>query len=214
MQGGRRSHSGAMATDDNEADGVIPGETGEISLRPWVLLYAGPVKRRDESFAGTGFFLYESIFDAAVKEILFGLVVFFIREGSVDFRVFTGPAAGDVLAHEAEQDLFWSEVVPYPIDDVLCIVYVAGQDEMADDDAFLEYAVVVQNIGARLVVHSEDGPGRYVRIVPGSAVALGHGRVHVLQVGQVNLDFSLEGPDRFYPFIAAAVVDHWYGQRL
>ena len=38
MQGGRRSHSGAMATDDNEAGGAIPDETGETSPRPWVLL--------------------------------------------------------------------------------------------------------------------------------------------------------------------------------
>ena len=38
MQGGRRSHSGAMVTDDNEADGAIPGEAGETSPRPWVLI--------------------------------------------------------------------------------------------------------------------------------------------------------------------------------
>lgn len=75
-----------MATDDNEADGTIPGETGETRPRPWVLLYACPVEGRDESFAGAGFFLYESVFDAAVKEVLFGLVVFFVRQGPVDFR--------------------------------------------------------------------------------------------------------------------------------
>ena len=203
-----------MATDDNEADGTIPGETGETSPRPWVLLYAGPIKRRDESFAGAGFFLYESVFDAAVKEVLFGLVVFFVRQGPVDFRVFAGPAAGDVLAHEAEQDLFRLEVVPYPVDDALCVVYVARQDEMADDDALLEHAVVVQDIGACLFVHGEDGTGCYVRIVPGTAVAFCHGGVHVFQVRQVNLDFAFEGPDRFYPFIAAAVVDDRYGKRL
>ncbi len=38
MRGGRRSHSGAMVTDDNEADGAIPGEAGGIRPRPWVRL--------------------------------------------------------------------------------------------------------------------------------------------------------------------------------
>ena len=34
MQGGRRSHSGAMMTDDNEADGALSGEAGETSFQP------------------------------------------------------------------------------------------------------------------------------------------------------------------------------------
>jgi len=34
MQGGRRSHSGAMVTDDNEADGALSGEAGETSFQP------------------------------------------------------------------------------------------------------------------------------------------------------------------------------------
>ena len=28
-----------MVTDDNEADGALSGEAGEISHRPWVLIY-------------------------------------------------------------------------------------------------------------------------------------------------------------------------------
>ena len=34
VQGGRRSHSGAMVTDDNEADGALSGEAGETSFQP------------------------------------------------------------------------------------------------------------------------------------------------------------------------------------
>ncbi|KUH57124.1 hypothetical protein [Megasphaera sp. DJF_B143] len=34
IQGGRRSHSGAMVTDDNEADGALSGEAGETSFQP------------------------------------------------------------------------------------------------------------------------------------------------------------------------------------
>ena len=34
MQGGRRSHSGAMMTDDNEADDALSGEAGEIRFQP------------------------------------------------------------------------------------------------------------------------------------------------------------------------------------
>ena len=39
MQGGRRRRSGATLTDDDAVDDGHAGEAGEISHRPWVLIY-------------------------------------------------------------------------------------------------------------------------------------------------------------------------------
>ena len=72
----------------------------------------------------------------SLKFSVWSFIVFFVA----DFRVFAGPAAGDVLAHEAEQTCS-PEVLR--VDDALCVV---DHDEMAMTTPFLEHAVVVQDM--------------------------------------------------------------------
>ena len=57
------------------------------------------LKTGDEGTAGTILFLDETVFNAAVKEVLFGFVVFGVRQRTIDFRMLGSRAAGNVLTH-------------------------------------------------------------------------------------------------------------------
>ena len=105
-------------------------------------------------------------------------------------------------------------MVPHPVDDGFCIVQAARQNEVTDDDALLQEAVIVQFVRANLVVHMKDGFRCDLGIIFSRTVALSQGRIEVFQIGQINLDLALESVDGRCRFIAAAVVDNRHGQGL
>ena len=101
----------------------------------------------------------EAILDETGEEVILGFLVFVIREGPVDFRIVGGLATGDVLAHEAEEDLSRQEMIFDPVDDALRVLDAAREYQVADDDAALQDTVITHDVGADLVVHAQDGFG-------------------------------------------------------
>ena len=99
--------------------------------------HAGTVKGGDEIVAGTVCFLYKAVFNAAVKEILLRFPILFLRQATIDFRESRSVAAGDILPHQAEQNLSFRERFCYPVNDALGVFQLSRQDKMANDDAFL-----------------------------------------------------------------------------
>ena len=107
---------------------------------------------------------------STVKEVLFGFVVFFVRQGPIDFRVLCCRAAGNVLPHETEQYLAVIEMGTYPVDDGFCVVDAAGQNQVADYYAGLQHAVFVELIRADLFIHAQNGFCGDVRIIFGGTI--------------------------------------------
>ena len=62
-------------------------------------LHPRPVEGGDESLDGAVLFLDESIFDAAVEEVLFRLIVLFVRQAPIDLWIVPSPPSGHVLTH-------------------------------------------------------------------------------------------------------------------
>ena len=100
-------------------------------------LHSGSVKAGDEFSAGRFFFLHEPVFDAAVEEIIFHFFVFFRCNFPVQFRVFVGTAAGNVLVHEAEHHIPGLKGLRHPVNDAFRVFQISGQYQVADDDAAL-----------------------------------------------------------------------------
>lgn len=91
-----------------------------------IFLYSCTVKAGDKVLAGCITLLHKAIFDSALQQIAFQLLVFLIRNLAVDFRIFVGAAAGNVLVHQAEHYLPRLEVGSNPVDNSLGIVRHSG----------------------------------------------------------------------------------------
>ena len=86
----------------------------------------------------------------AVEEIIFHFFVFFRCYLPVQFRVFVGTAAGNVLVHEAEHHIAGLKGLRHPVNDAFRILQKSRQHQVADDDTTLHDAVCVQPVGADL----------------------------------------------------------------
>ena len=122
-------------------------------------------------------------------------------------------APGGVLAHEGKQHLAPAKLLRHPVHDGLGLSHLSGQDQVPDDYALFQQAIL-QHHGAGLAHHLPNGVHGHLRVVPGGGISLGCLPVQILQIGQVNVHLALQGFQRLYLFISAAVVHHRNPQRL
>lgn len=172
------------------------------------------VEDGDEGFVGAFFGLDVAVGDAEIFHVAFAFLIFFVCDSPVDFGEFAGSSVWNVLAHEAEEDVAGGEGFCYVFHDALGVFYLAGEDEVADEDAFFEDAVGAYFVGAGLTEHLLNGGGGFFEVVRGVAVAFGCFAVHVLEVREPALDFISQESDCVDAFVAAAVVDDGDGQRV
>ena len=123
----------------------------------------------------------------------------------LQFRPLCQIADGRVLAHEAEEHLTGCERFPDPVDDAAGVFRLSRQNEVPDEHAALQHAVLVEPERAGLAVHLQNGGAGDLRIVRRGGVARGRFRQGVLQVRQIYLHEPVEHAQRFDAFIARAV---------
>ena len=92
------------------------------------------VEDGDEGFVGAFFGLDVAIGDAEVFHVAFAFLIFFVCDSPVDFGEFAGSSVWNVLAHEAEEDVAGGEGFCYVFHDALGVFYLAGEDEVADEE--------------------------------------------------------------------------------
>ncbi|MPN26195.1 hypothetical protein SDC9_173619 [bioreactor metagenome] len=106
-------------------------------------------------------------------------------------------AAGDVLAHEAEEHLALPKVLGYIVDHAHGALCLSGQDEMADDHALFKDAVFIHLHRPHLRKHFVDGALCHVKIVGRGGIPARGDAKGVLKVGQIHVHMALHELQRF-----------------
>lgn len=127
-----------------------------------------------------------------------------------------GFVEGGVLAHDAGQEAAGVRAVPcgHLVEDGEAVVHMAGQGEVAQDDALLQDAVCVEDRMAGLGHHGLNARFRRREIVRCSGKLRREGRGNIFQVGQPDIDVPPPALDAVQRFVAAGVADDGQVQPL
>lgn len=142
--------------------------------------------------------MHISLGDALFLHIIAGAYPFPFIQTAVEIGVVQLAVRG-ILAHEGKEDLAGREGIGHPVDDGTGICFLAGQDEVADEQAGAEQAVF-HAIGADLTEHFEDGGFCDFGIVGRVGQLGGQDRIGKLIIGQKDIHLArqfLKGFDRF-----------------
>ena len=90
------------------------------------------------------------------------------------------------------------------------ILFLSGKNHMTDQDTACEHTILVKYGIAALTDHLLDGLGSVLEIVRCPGIFLGYIRRKIFEIWKIYIHISLQCPKCFYPFIASAVVYHWY----
>ena len=121
-----------------------------------------------------------------------------------------------VLAHDAGQETAGVGAIPggHLVQHGEAVVYVAGQGQMPQDDAFLQDAVRIEDRVPGLRHHGFDAGSGHRKVIRRGRKLGGQGRGDVLQVGQPDVDIPPPALDALQRLIAAGVADNGEVQPL
>ena len=168
--------------------------------------HAAPVEVGDEGGGDGAAFLEVAVFDAERSRMVEDAFVFKGREAAVEFGDFAQVAHGCVLVHDTDVNGI-SEGLPKPVEEAHTFLAVAGQHEVAHEDAARHAAGFIEDRRARDRSHTANGGARRLEVVGGGAVAARRFFVHVFEVGQEDVDEPREALDGFAAFVGGGVVD-------
>ena len=156
-----------------------------------------------------GEFLYPSLGEAQRRGVFYYAGVFLRFEGAVEggWQPF---ARREVLRHKREVQITeGGELVGQPVEAAQRVVDGPRKYQMPHDEAAVGAAVGVDfQSGAHLPLHLAQRRHGHLGVVGGMAVGRRQRRIHVFEVGQVDVDQPLEGPQCLDALVAAAVVDN------
>ena len=115
-------------------------------------------------------------------------IVFVLGDGAVKGGLHAGD--GGVLPHQAYQHLAGSKGIADPIQHLQGVFNVTGQDQVANDHAFLQLIPLEHRI-AHLSHHFPDGCRCHLEIIRRSGKLPGKVVLGIFQIRQVNIHLSL-----------------------